>query len=362
MSSGFVSYAQNFEDVMLWRALSHVDCGFYIDIGAHHPVIDSVSLAFYERGWTGIDVEPVPDYARLLREHRPKNEVVEMALSNDTGKISLTVVPETGLSTVSTVLAAAMAEDSEQYHDLKVLEVDQCRLSDLADFYAGRSVHWMKIDVEGFEQQVLKGWDCTILRPWILVVEATIPNSDQANHACWESIVLGAGYQCVYKDGLNRFYLSVEHTQLAGAFEYPPNVFDDIRLRPHSAMLQDLAAEHAEHMREIHQRAANYQRQVLALQHFQARYEAVIQSASWRFTAPLRLVLDCALRMLTFRDRWLEIRGWKARMRALRHLHALIHRPKSSSVETPNRLELSPGGRAWLEELEALGVRSTDSN
>ena len=60
MSSGFVSYAQNFEDVMLWRALSHVDCGFYIDIGAHHPTIDSVSLAFYERGWTGIDVEPVP--------------------------------------------------------------------------------------------------------------------------------------------------------------------------------------------------------------------------------------------------------------------------------------------------------------
>ena len=44
------------------------------------------------------------------------------------------------------VLAATMAEDSEKYHDLKVLEVDQCRLSDLADFYAGRSVHWMKID------------------------------------------------------------------------------------------------------------------------------------------------------------------------------------------------------------------------
>ena len=67
------------------------------------------------------------------------------------------------------------------------------------------------------------------------------------------------------------FYLAAEHTQLANAFEYPPNVFDDIRLRPHSAMLQDLAAEH---MRDIHKRVANYQRQVLALQHFQARYEA----------------------------------------------------------------------------------------
>ena len=124
-------------------------------------------------------------------------------------------------------------------------------------------------------------------------------------------------------------------------------------------MLQDLAAEH---MRDIHRRVANYQRQVLALQHFKARYEAVIQSASWRFTAPLRLILDWALRILTFRDRWLEIRGWKARMRALRHLRALIRRPKSGSAGMPNTLELSPDGRAWLEKLEARSVRSTDSS
>jgi hypothetical protein len=41
------SYAQNFEDVMLWRALGHVAQGFYIDLGAHDPVIDSVSHALY---------------------------------------------------------------------------------------------------------------------------------------------------------------------------------------------------------------------------------------------------------------------------------------------------------------------------
>ena len=354
MSSGFVSYAQNFEDVMLWRALSHVDCGFYIDIGAHHPTIDSVSLAFYERGWTGIDVEPVPDCAALLREHRPKNEVVEMALSSNTGKLSLTVVPETGLSTASPVLAATMAEDSEKYHDLKVLEVDQCRLSDLAEFYAGRSVHWMKIDVEGFEQQVLEGWDHTILRPWILVVEATVPNSDQSNHECWESIVLDAGYQCVYKDGLNRFYLAAEHTQLANAFEYPPNVFDDIRLRPHSAMLQDLAAEH---LRDVRQRVASYQRQVLALQHFQAKYEAVVKSASWKLTAPLRMVLAWLIRLLSLKDRWLEVRGWKNRAKALRKL-VLMSRSMGGTMQGAERdRELSPEAVLWLDDLTAARKR-----
>jgi hypothetical protein len=42
----FVSYAQNFEDVLLWRALRQVRNGFYIDVGAAHPDIDSVTRAF----------------------------------------------------------------------------------------------------------------------------------------------------------------------------------------------------------------------------------------------------------------------------------------------------------------------------
>ena len=55
-----ISYAQNFEDVILWRALRDVPNGFYIDIGAGHPVADSVTMHFYEHGWRGINVEPDP--------------------------------------------------------------------------------------------------------------------------------------------------------------------------------------------------------------------------------------------------------------------------------------------------------------
>ena len=35
----FVSFAQNFEDVILWRALRHVEHGQYLDIGAQDPVL-----------------------------------------------------------------------------------------------------------------------------------------------------------------------------------------------------------------------------------------------------------------------------------------------------------------------------------
>jgi hypothetical protein len=45
----FISYAQNYEDVVLHRALSDVQRGFYVDVGAQDPIADSVTRAFYER-------------------------------------------------------------------------------------------------------------------------------------------------------------------------------------------------------------------------------------------------------------------------------------------------------------------------
>jgi hypothetical protein len=57
--TAFVSYAQNFEDVMLWRALRSLESGFYIDVGANDPTIDSVTKAFYASRWHGINIEPM---------------------------------------------------------------------------------------------------------------------------------------------------------------------------------------------------------------------------------------------------------------------------------------------------------------
>lgn len=76
----WISYAQNFEDVILMRALNHVPEGMYIDIGAQHPLIDSVSRAFYGKGWRGIHVEPTHLYADALRQNRPDEIVVQAML------------------------------------------------------------------------------------------------------------------------------------------------------------------------------------------------------------------------------------------------------------------------------------------
>ena len=98
----FTSYAQNLEDVILWRALKHISPGFYVDIGAGDPFVDSVSFAFYERAWRGIHVEPLPYCAAKLRQARPDDEVIEAAIAKEPGTLIFFDVPSwTELSTAT---------------------------------------------------------------------------------------------------------------------------------------------------------------------------------------------------------------------------------------------------------------------
>lgn len=224
----FVSYAQNFEDVMLWRALKHVQHGLYIDVGAQHPIVDSVSKAFYENGWRGVHIEPVQHYADLLRLDRPDETVLQVALSDSSGVLELNVIRDTGLSTG--ISAVAQRHVAEHGFECDTVQVPMLTLSMALPFLAGKEVHWLKIDVEGFEEKVLRGWDSSTLRPWIMVVEATIPNSPETDFASWDALIIVAGYHFVYFDGLNRFYVADEHAELRAAFDVPPNVFDRVRL------------------------------------------------------------------------------------------------------------------------------------
>lgn len=225
---GITSYAQNFEDVMLWRALGHIANGCYIDIGAQHPVTDSVSKAFYERGWRGIHVEPVREYADLLRQDRPDEIVIEAAVSDRHGATTLYDLPGTGLSTLSPQIAN-LHRDSGRISERRI--VPTLTLDDLFSFTQSADIQWLKIDVEGAELEALRGWKTSEARPWIVCVECTIPNSTIVAKHDWESLLLAKGYSYAYFDGLNRFYCHASQPYINSTLNTPPNVFDGF-MRP----------------------------------------------------------------------------------------------------------------------------------
>ena len=357
---------------MLYRALGHLEHGFYIDIGAQHPEIDSISKAFFDRGWQGVHVEPVPHYANLLREARPGDRVIEAAVSNRVGHTTLIVFPDTGLSTTVPDIAAGHVDAGMPAPEVE-LEVPTVTLASIAEELGECEVHWLKIDVEGLEKEVLQGWDPASLRPWLVVVESTPPNSAQANFEDWEHLLTEADYVHVYADGLNRFYATAERaTALRPAFALPPNVFDDVQLSKHAFMcremyrdmFQELAAQHDAEIRdrlgelaaryesalqqqesEIHRLQLEFSQASEYLQHQQMlfqyeleqadlRHRAMLKSLSWRITSPLRRALD----FLSVASRTKDA--------------AALSADRGSAGAVGQQPPLSPGTRAWLIKLD----------
>jgi FkbM family methyltransferase len=343
----FISYAQNYEDVMLWRALRHVERGFYIDVGAWSPDLDSVTRAFSERDWRGINIEPNPRYFNQLIARRPDDINLKIAIGDHIGVVSMNFIPESGLSTAN--------EDFARHYGANGWELNQERveLSTLAVICATHvpqdsDIHFLKIDVEGLERAVLVGNNWDSFRPWVVVIEAMLPNSQTECHEEWEEVVTSAGYLFVYADGLNRYYVAQEHSELVSAFKFPPNVFDEFVtanlattlqrlehseaalssavLRLHSGERSQAELRHrlgsAERLLEESQkRVGNLEQDMIAsrqrerelrdlaidanrralisTQQYETiipkhqavleQYEAILKSTSWRLTAPLRL-------------------------------------------------------------------------
>ncbi|MCQ4314774.1 FkbM family methyltransferase [Stutzerimonas zhaodongensis] len=343
----FISYAQNFEDVMLWRALKYVENGFYIDVGANDPSIDSVTKAFYERGWHGINIEPLPSHHADLLAERPRDINLQCAAGAFSGEIEIWDCDIRGWATASVNVAAQHIANGQTgiYHKVPVY-----RLSEICDLYVTGEIHFLKIDVEGFERSVIEGADFFRFRPWILVIEATLPNSIEEIHYEWEIDVLSADYLLAYADGLNRFYVANEHTELLSSLRYPPNVFDkfmrfeqltseikaqqadaDARQAESKAQQAEANARQAEATARQAEAAAQQAESKFKLaearcKHAEAKLNAIYLSRSWRATHWVR--------WLSYQASALSEQGVTARFKSigkrLRNVCLLAHLRRSS--------------------------------
>jgi FkbM family methyltransferase len=260
-----ISYAQNFEDVILWRALKEIKNGFYVDVGANHPTSSSVTKWFYDNGWNGINIEPHPYCFELLKSERPRDINLQFAISDVAGEIDFYLLNAHGLSTASLNIAALHTENGFEYESIKVRSDT---LDHLLDLYAKKEIHFLKIDIEGFEEIAISSFNFTVTRPWIFCVEATKPMSTEENYNSWEKYLLRSDYIFCYEDGLNRFYLSKEKAYLFPRFALPPGVFDNF-------------IKYQEGLDEILLRNSQLEDELLALK----------SSKSWRITQPLRNII-----------------------------------------------------------------------
>ena len=241
-----VSYAQNAEDVLLARLFPSGLKGFYIDVGAHHPVVGSVTKHFYDLGWRGINVEPAAEPFAELCAARPRDVNLAVGLSDKPATLTLFESLVTGCSTFEPEIASHQRESGIEYAPR---EVEVLTLAQVCEDHVEGEIDFLSVDVEGHEARVLLGADWKRWRPRVVLVEATEPLTTVASHEAWEPTLLDADYQFAAFDGLNRWYVRMEDAQLLEPLRTPVNILDD-----HIPYLQFKRIEELRYGLELNQR------------------------------------------------------------------------------------------------------------
>jgi FkbM family methyltransferase len=308
----FISYSQNFEDVMLWRTLQDVKDGFYIDVGANYPEDGSVTKLFYENGWSGINIEPENKLYNLLKEDRPRDLNLNVAISTSVEPIEFYVSKDLGWSTTDKTNVAELKETNMLS---EIRKVNTMTLDEICNKYDIKLIHFLKVDVEGAEYDVLKSISFEIVRPWIVVVEATKPRTAIDVSVEWETLLIEQNYIFAYFDGLNKFYVAKEKSILLDRLKTPPNIFDNfilntqLKAEKKSQEMELMVKELEKVVNEgnimiskvnnrvnelklvVNKLTSKLEKVMYEYNELKHHYDIILNSKSWKITKPLREIV-----------------------------------------------------------------------
>jgi FkbM family methyltransferase len=167
-----ISYSQEGEDMILHRFFEYQKKGVYVDVGAHHPFRFSNTNFFYRKGWTGINIEPMPEVAPLFKKYRSKDINIQKGVSLKEEQLTYYVFDETALNTFSEEKANEYTQANLPL--VKKLVIDTVPLSKILDdnIPANTTIDFLTIDTEGLEMEVLQSNNWNKYQPTFVILEA----------------------------------------------------------------------------------------------------------------------------------------------------------------------------------------------
>ena len=171
------SFSQEGEDLILKRLFDYIkpnDKGFYIDIGAHHPVRFSNTYLFYRKKWKGINIDAMPGSMQAFKKFRPRDINIEAPISDKEEILTYYIFNEPALNGFDKNIADKISSDkSNEYFIKSRKKIKTIRATDLLSKHIlpDQEIDFITIDVEGFDLKVLKSIDLTIYKPKVILIE-----------------------------------------------------------------------------------------------------------------------------------------------------------------------------------------------
>jgi FkbM family methyltransferase len=213
-----LSYSRSGEDLLLDEIFEFKATGFYVDIGAFHPVKYSNTFKFYLKGWRGINIEPNKDLIKKFETVRGEDTNLNIGISNTPG---IKQYYKNNADPSMNTLSIAFAENAEQefgFSISEVLDVEVKTLSDvLAAFALDKRIDFFSVDVEGYDLEVLKSNDWNHYRPRIVLVELNCSINDIASSDIYSFLTdnhyLLLSYTFLNYNVGNAFFVDCKHDE-----------------------------------------------------------------------------------------------------------------------------------------------------
>lgn len=172
------SYSQDGEDMILssmFDDLGGRDRGFYIDVGALHPFRFSNTAYFYEKGWSGINIEPTPTAIEAFNKYRVRDVNLNIGIGENETELTFYCFDEPALNSFSKELSKER-NDNTIYNITDEIKIKIYPLHQILKKYVpdGKKIDFLSIDVEGLDMSVLKSNDWQVYSPEFMLVEDII--------------------------------------------------------------------------------------------------------------------------------------------------------------------------------------------
>lgn len=166
-----VSYSQTGEDLIIRFIFDilGVPHPSFLDIGAHHPRYLNNTAVFYDAGSRGVNVEPDPELFKQFPRERPKDNNLNIGISDKEGVADFYIMSEPTLNTFSKNEAEKYQKDG--YAIDRVIKVNTKSINTVLHNTLRLAPDFMNLDAEGINLDILKTMDFKKFEPKVICVE-----------------------------------------------------------------------------------------------------------------------------------------------------------------------------------------------
>lgn len=157
------------EDLQVKKYFHNKNKGFYVDVGAYHPIQRNNTMLLHEMGWDGINID-ISDFSIKLFKHlRPHDTNLNIAVSKTNGSIEMFYQKKLSqILTIKKKVANNVFQGKIKTKKILSKTLDQV-LKDSK--YVEKKIDFLDIDVEGADLDVLESLDFIKYSPELICVE-----------------------------------------------------------------------------------------------------------------------------------------------------------------------------------------------